>query len=197
MPDLVNNVILHPNPSVDIAAIFFLPFANAVPQDMQPRFAALSEKFHLTPQEKTFTRTVEPILMIGYPNGLWDTANNRPIARRGVTASHPLDSWEGQRMFVIDAACYRGSSGSPVFLFEDGMFRNSRDGLSPGTRTKLIGVLFSGPTVNNEGRLEQRTIPTNISVVPVVEGMLNLGFVAHADTILDLKDLIKQRLDAE
>ena len=32
---------------------------------------------------------VEEILMIGYPNGLWDAVNNYPLIRRGVTASHP------------------------------------------------------------------------------------------------------------
>jgi hypothetical protein len=48
--------------------------------------------------------------MVGYPNGLWDTANNFPLIRRGVTATHIKNNYNGKSEFVIDIACYGGSS---------------------------------------------------------------------------------------
>src|SRR3954471_785314 len=65
---------------------------------------------------------VEEILMIGYPNGLWDAVNNYPLIRRGVTASHPAVDFDvnGVPTTVIDAACFPGSSGSPVVLHNAG-----------------------------------------------------------------------------
>ena len=187
-------VLQHPDPEVDIAAIFFVPIAEQAPKHMDIRYTAINERLHLSYSEELYTRSVEPILMVGYPNGLWDEINNRPISRRGVTASHPLERWNGKRCFMIDAACYRGSSGSPVFLFEDGMFRSHADSYSPGTRVKFLGVLYAGPTVSQQGILEQIDIPTSVETIPVVEGMLNLGFVSHADTIKDLKPIIENLL---
>lgn len=32
---------------------------------------------------------MEDVVMIGYPIGLSDTYNHKPIIRRGITASHP------------------------------------------------------------------------------------------------------------
>ncbi len=44
--------------------------------------------------------------MIGYPNGIWDEANNMPIIRRGITATHPNFNYNGKPEFMIDAACF-------------------------------------------------------------------------------------------
>ncbi len=58
--------------------------------------------------------------MVGYPVGLWDSVNNMPILRRGSTATLLDWTYEGRQEFVIDAACFPGSSGSPVFKYTVG-----------------------------------------------------------------------------
>jgi hypothetical protein len=183
--NLKSKVIPHPDPNVDVCIIPIADITNQLPSGKKMRHSFISAGFHLPQEEESFTRPIEPILMIGYPNGLWDEQNNRPITRQGLTASHPLQLWNKKRQFVIDAACFGGSSGSPVFLFEDGMYRSGQNSYGPGTRVRFLGILFAGPQVSQSGRFEQKEIPTSADIVPVIDGMMNLGFVAHANVLLD------------
>jgi hypothetical protein len=184
----------HPDPAVDLCAFAIDDVVSAGPPDRKVRLLAISASWHLPPEEAAEVRPIETAVMIGYPNGLWDETNNRPIARRAMTASHPLQRWNGARQFVIDAACFPGSSGSPVFLYEDGAIRQPGGAVGIGFRARLLGVLFAGPLFTAEGRMEQRAIPTGLQEVPVHDQMMNLGFVVHADAILELRPLIVARL---
>lgn len=58
---------------------------------------------------------MEGIVVIRYPNGIWYAKNNLPIIRLGITATHPRLPLNGKSEFLIDAACFPRSSGSPVF----------------------------------------------------------------------------------
>src|ERR1700736_1715142 len=100
--------------------------------------------------------------MVGYPNGLWDEANNYPLIRRGITASHPAVDFQikGVATTVIDAACFPGSSGSPVILHNTGTYSDKKGNTVIGSRTMLLGVLFSGPTIQADGKIVVRDIPT-------------------------------------
>jgi hypothetical protein len=182
-------VIHHPDANIDLCAILIGPVVHQLPAGYALKSFALNRHLHITPDEIQHIRSVEPILMLGYPNGLWDEANNRPLARQGLTASHALLNWNGTRQFVIDAACFPGSSGSPVFLYEDGMYRTGGNNYSPGTRAMLLGTLWGGPTYTTEGRLVPEAIPTSLNV-PVVPVMMNLGYVIHASALDDLIDPI-------
>jgi len=51
---------------------------------------------------------IEDIIMIGYPDGIWDSINNQPIIRRGITATQPKNNFNGKQEFLIDAACFPG-----------------------------------------------------------------------------------------
>jgi len=58
----------------------------------------------------------DDVLIIGYPEGLYDSAHNTPIIRRGSLASlYPLQHQDIPR-FLIDARLHKGTSGSPVLL---------------------------------------------------------------------------------
>ncbi|MGE8499376.1 MAG: S1 family peptidase [Pseudomonas sp.] len=192
-------IVHHPDPKVDLCIILLGQMLSSVKQGYGIKNQFIDRSWHLDEEMKPQVRPIEPIAMIGYPNGLWDEMNNRPIARRGQTASHALKHWNGERQFVIDAACFPGSSGSPVFLFEDGLFRSGGNAYTPGTRAKLIGTLWGGPVLTAEGKLVPRAIPTSfeeegVEKIPVMRLMMNLGFVVHADAIDDFIPLIKQRL---
>ena len=59
--------------------------------------------------------------MIGYPIGLIDEYNNKPIVRKGITATTYNIDYNGKKEFLIDIACFPGSSGSPIFIRRDGL----------------------------------------------------------------------------
>lgn len=174
----------HPSPDVDLCGLNISNVVNAVSSagnELQHQF--LGQWIQLSTEARAYTRAVESVVMVGYPSGLWDGVNNSPLIRRGISATHPLVNYEGKKEFVIDAACFPGSSGSPVFLFEDGMYRSNATSYSPGSRIALLGVLYAGPQFTAEGRLEARPIPHNFAPTPITSVPMNLGFVIHADEV--------------
>jgi len=196
--DLSFSMIPHPDDEVDLCCILCGQHMNILPDGVGLKNFFVSNDARLDPELRASLRPLEPIVMIGYPNGLWDEANNRPVARRGQTASHALVNWNGRKEFLIDAACFPGSSGSPVFLYEDGMYR-TETGYTPGSRIKLLGTLWGGPSIDAEGRLIPKPIPTtyldqNEEKIPVVRLMMNLGFVIHADALDDFPAQIAKRI---
>lgn len=187
----------HPEASIDICAIPIAGFLGPVLATHELRHAFLDESWLPSQEVRQLLRPIETVVMVGYPNGLWDAVNNLPIIRSGLTGSHPLLDWNGQPQFIVDAACFPGSSGSPVFLFEDGMYRSGTNSYSPGTRVCLLGILWGGPLISLEGRIEQRQIPTGTSDVPVINSMMNLGFVHRADALLAIKKGLQDRFTGQ
>jgi hypothetical protein len=82
-------------------------------------FMALGKEIIPTAEQLEGLAALEDIVMVGYPIGLWDKVNNMPIIRRGITATHPKLPYNGREEFMIDAACFPGSSGSPVVLYNE------------------------------------------------------------------------------
>ena len=91
-----------------------IPFGELLQQltsaGVTPLYRAFSFSNLPTEAELNDLGVMEPIGMIGYPIGLWDHVNNQPILRRGVTATHPCLDFHGRQEFVIDCACWPGSS---------------------------------------------------------------------------------------
>ena len=131
---------------------------------------------------------IEEIIMIGYPNGLWDETHNKPIIRKGITASHPKFNYNGKKEFLIDAACFPGSSGSPVFILCEGAFTTKSGGLYGGTKFFLLGTLYAGPQHTVTGQI----VVTPINNLPTIYTSIpnNLGFVIKSERILELEALI-------
>ncbi len=126
--------------------------------------------------------------MVGYPNGLWDEVHNKPIFRKGITASHLKFDYNGKKEFLIDAACFPGSSGSPVFLLYEGAFNDRNGELYGGTKFNLLGTLYAGPQHTAKGEIMIKPInqlPTIMTSIPN-----NLGFVIKSSRILELEKLI-------
>ena len=132
----------------------------------------------------------EEILMIGYPNGIWDSVHNLPLLRKGSIASIPYINYENRPEFVIDCACFPGSSGSPVFLTHFGK-RLTRNGVEiDAFDTKFIGILYSGPVMKATGEIYQRIIPTNLASSTDI--MINLGYCIKANQIDEFEEKVKQ-----
>lgn len=174
----------HPSDDVDLCALNVAGVLNQLNvENLVSRHDFLSDSYQMQREARLYTRAVESIAMVGYPRGLWDSKNNLPIVRRGSTATHPFIAYEGRQEFLIDAACFPGSSGSPVFLFEDGTYRSGANAYTPGTRIALLGVLYAGPQFDAQGRLEPRPIPHSVSPAPITSIPMNLGFVIQARQI--------------
>lgn len=129
------------------------------------------------------------VVLVGYPNGLWDKTNNQPIFRSGITATHPGLPYNGRPEFMIDAACFNGSSGSPVFLAEIGKVMSRASGITIGpSRVKLLGVLFAGPMHMATGEIVSVPIGNRDIVLTGVPN--NLGIVIEAKALLDFEPVL-------
>lgn len=58
---------------------------------------------------------LQDVIMVGYPNGIYDECNNAPIIRTGHLATNIRNKFNELEQFQIDIATVNGSSGSPVF----------------------------------------------------------------------------------
>lgn len=182
--------VRHPDKDIDLCAIpvggLFFGEAPLLPKGFTLKSTLLNKRWQISREEVRQIRPIERILMVGYPNGLWDGVNNRAITRQGITASHPFLPWNGTRQFVVDVACFPGSSGSPIFRIQEGMVQSS-SGFSPGVRLELLGTLWGGPTFSAEGKIIPTTIPTSTAGIPLTQVMMNLGFVVPANALDDLQ----------
>ena len=91
---------------------------------------------------------IEDITFIGYPSGLYDNVNKLPIIRRGITATPIWNNFKGEESFLIDAGVFPGSSGSPVFIYNQGSYP-IKDGIAIGNRLLFVGVI-SETMIRNE-----------------------------------------------
>lgn len=193
--DFEKRWINHPDPNIDLCA---LPIGNILNEENEKGiklyFNALNKDFIMSEKETNELLAMEDITMIGYPNGIWDSVNNLPIFRKGITATNPKKDYNGKEEFMIDAACFPGSSGSPVFLLNEGSF-NSNEGLVMGNRLKLLGVLYAGPQHTAEGKIQIVNIPTRQEAVSISRIPNNLGIVIKAKKILELEEEFKKRLE--
>lgn len=184
----------HPSANVDLCGLLVGPLFNALQaQGRAAHHFLLTHSMRLDTETRALMRTVESITMVGYPSGLWDETNNAPIIRRGITATHPLIPYRGLPEFVIDAACFPGSSGSPIFVYEDGMYRSGPSSMSPGTRLALIGILWGGPQYSAEGVLHSEPIPHSANGTLLTNVPMNLGFAVAADELDAIAGVIHGR----
>jgi hypothetical protein len=176
----------HPNPKVDLCAVLVGPVMNTMTPT--PFFRSLDPGLVKSQKELEELNAVEDILMVGYPNGLWDATNNFPLLRRGITASHPAVDFDvdGVATTVVDIASFPGSSGSPVFIYNNGAIPSKTGATTIGTRVILLGILYSGPTFQPDGSIVIKNIPTVNVAVPQINMMMNLGYIIKATELAAL-----------
>ena len=184
--------IKHPEEDVDLAIFLAGPILNQAKQPGQePFYTTLDEG--IVPPEALYEQisSMEDIVMIGYPNGIWDSKHNLPLIRKGITATHPKYDFNGKPEFLIDAACFPGSSGSPVFLVNLGMHFDKKGNTQVGTRLGLLGVLYAGPQHTAQGDVHIVPVPTSQKSVSVSSIPNNLGMVIQVKKIKDFEPILK------
>lgn len=186
-------VIRHPDTEVDLCALPIAPAVNQLNAIGAPvRFITLPTD--LIPEESQIFDAIEDVTMVGYPNGLWDEANNLPLIRRGITSTPLNKDFQGRKEFVVDMACFHGSSGSPVFLYSHNGYTNrKKDGsyeqILGGSRVLLVGILYGGPVRSTSGVITMSTLATfNFDT------MLHLGYVIKASRIKELQQEVLKTL---
>lgn len=173
------NVIGHPDPDVDIAILTCTNLFNLLPNQLY--FKAASYDMLATFDEPELS-VAENVYFVGYPDNRYDIANNLPLIRTGLIASHPKYDFNGKPVFIIDAQVFPGSSGSPVYI--DLTYENMKNGqIVVGKRNiKLLGIVSATMVRNNQLRAIQTA--TNF----VTQEVLGLGIVFKATAIKELID---------
>lgn len=189
--------IKHPKVDVDLCVLPISGIHEIMQKEGNKIFYMGLEKGIIPTQTQVDELTaIEEITMIGYPNGLWDETNNLPIFRRGITATHPRFDYNGKQEFLIDAACFPGSSGSPVFLLNIGSYANKSGKLCLGTRGFLLGVLYAGPQHIVEGELHLVKVATSQKPIALTQIPNNLGFVIRSSELLVFEDILRREVTA-
>lgn len=175
----------HFDERVDLAV---LPLSNEFREMLgngfTPLYKATQRSQLVTAEVVAELNAVEEILMVGYPDGLWDQANNLPVARRGITATPVSVGWNGRNEFLIDCSVYPGSSGSPVYLFSPSGTRLSVEHrLIPTKQVMLLGVVRSVFVHTVDGEVKESPVPT-VSGEWEVAIPSDLGLCIRADELL-------------
>ncbi|HBT4728813.1 S1 family peptidase [Klebsiella quasipneumoniae] len=182
-----NAFIMHPDEYVDICVLPIGGWLNEMEKSgIRPEIFFFSDGQMLG---ENYITPVEDVYMTGYPNGLWDSVNNRPVTRKGITASSPMENWKGKSEFLIDMACFGGSSGSPVYIMNQGSFATD-NGIAMGERFIFLGLLYAGPVTNVSGKIEIIDVPTAATQVINSTITMNLGLVIKAEKLNDFKPLL-------
>lgn len=195
----INNLqkkrISHFDKNIDICLLFVNEEIKASEKAGKPvYYRAIGTEMAMSLADSDTLTSIEDVIMIGYPNGIIDTYNNKPVVRKGITATGLKFDYNGTPDFMIDIACFYGSSGSPVFLRKDGLAKEtSEKGLTIGLvpSYSLLGIIHSMSIAKANGEIVVKEIPT--AMKPIVETTipLNLGQVTKSIKILEIFDMVK------
>lgn len=184
--------IPHPDPNIDLAVMPIAPLINqALTQGFRPFFRTLDKSIIPSDAQLKELTAVEEILMVGYPIGIWDRVNNYPIFRKGITATHPANNYEGRDEFMIDAASFPGCSGSPVFLYNVGNYVSREGNTIIGNRFFFLGILYGGPEYTATGEIKITNIPQRQDTLAFTRIPINLGNVIRSSKLVDFEDVLR------
>lgn len=160
----------HVDPAIDVAVAPLAPilaalsgpvFFRSLPSNLMPSEAVAAD-----------LDAIEEVTFVGYPNGHYDEAHLTPIVRRGITATPIVLPFGGRPVFLLDGSVFGGSSGSPVFIYNSGLFRQGTNIMMGQTRVLLVGIIA-------ETVIRQNALPLQVATAPhaLFSQELNLGVV--------------------
>lgn len=165
----------------DLSAIPIGPVLNQiVSADKNIFFRSITPDLIPDPKVIDELSAIEEITFIGYPSGLYDEHNIFPIVRKGITATPPWNNFKGEPAFLIDAGVYPGSSGSPVFIMNQGSYK-TKEGITIGNRLMFLGVISQ--TIMRKEKIDQNVF-------------LGLGKVIKSSIVKQFVTKLVQRVTA-
>jgi hypothetical protein len=175
----------HKESDIDVTVTPFAPILKSIHnQGGSIFFKAIPN--NLVPNEETLKEldAIEEVLFIGYPCGIWDEKNLLPIVRRGITATPVYIDFNGKKQFLIDASVFPGSSGSPVFIYNPGIYWDKKSGSTVvGHRLFFLGILSEVFQMEDTGEI---IIPTTTRPIIKLRQLADLGVVFKAQTIIEV-----------
>ncbi|MBS3952555.1 MAG: trypsin-like peptidase domain-containing protein [Methylomicrobium sp.] len=185
----------HPDENVDVTVIPLAPLEERIKELGQEIFVQpITKEIIALEDDLRSLDAIEEVTFIGYPNGLWDSKHLTPILRKGHTATPIELNFQGRPIFLIDASVFPGSSGSPVFILNQGSYM--KDGnVILGSRLIFVGIVaevFVKQDINN---LLEITLPTaNKQFATISNQMIDLGLVFKSTTVIEaIKSCIAER----
>ena len=119
--DLYNQLRLHPNGIVDVAAIDITKNIQQIIKDIGQKkidnnigIPAVLSNIDLPGEKPIPIEVTSDIVVASYPKGFYDVKNKFPIVKSGIIASAWGADFNGAPMFQIDAQLFPGSSGGLV-----------------------------------------------------------------------------------
>lgn len=186
----------HPTEGVDVAVIPLVPLENRINElGTEIYYQAISKDIIPSEEQIEGLDAFEELVFIGYPNGIWDKKNLLPVMRTGTTGTPMVVDFEGNPTFLMDASVFPGSSGSPVFLYNPGMYYSKSGSTTVGTRLFFVGVVAAVFFRNDMHDIVSIPIPTtNQKAVAISKEMIDLGIVYKAHTVAEtVEHLIEVR----
>jgi S1-C subfamily serine protease len=177
---------MHPDPEVDLAIIPMRPLEQAArDQGVELYYHVIDSRLAPDAAQLRALDALEEVLFVGYPSGVWDQVNLMPILRRRTTATPMALDFEGRPEFLIDAAVYPGSSGSPVFVYQPDPLRPSQ---SAGRKFLFAGVVAAVFFREEANHLVPVPVPANNTSMVMGSEMIDLGLVIKAQAVIDVID---------
>lgn len=176
-----DSYIGHPDSGVDLCAIPIGDILNQANDAGTPIFMQwVDQSIIPSDDDWQYFDAIEEVTMVGCPNGISDEVNNLPMVRRGITASPLSRKYNGKDEFMVDMACFPGSSGSPVFIYDRNGFLDRRtNSYNIGAqRIVFVGILYAGPQIANNGQIILGQQPR-----VMVAAMMHLGNVIRSTAL--------------
>ncbi len=128
--------------NLDVCVIPFAPILNHFETSGKRLFVRpLSLDNFIKSNQRAELNAIEDLVFVGYPKGLYDHVNLLPLIRKGISATPIWADFQGKPWFLIDAEVFAGSSGSPVFILNEGAYPTGA-GLNIGTRFHFVGMII-------------------------------------------------------
>ncbi|MNJ49834.1 hypothetical protein D3C77_450880 [compost metagenome] len=187
----------HPDPSIDISICPLVPLVEYAKKQHGVDLFFRCVDTRIIPSEDQVREldALESVTFIGYPNGIWDSKNLLPVARRGTTASPIEVDFEGTPRFIVDASVFGGSSGSPVFILNQGSWATKEGGLVAGSRFFFVGVIAAVFFRTHLNQIIPVPIPTQVQPMAQQQEMIDLGIVFKARTVVETIEAFLASLD--
>lgn len=192
-------VTWHLHPTEDLAFCFWNPIRDAIQKSSGKNLYNfhLNEGIIPTQTQLNNLNPLEDVVMIGYPSGLYDVVNNFPLFRKGSTSSHPAIDFNGKKQGLVDMACIPGSSGSPIFIYNEGPIPLKNGGIALGNRVLFLGIENMSPQIispvfdisfsNGQQVIQQ-------SINQIVKNYINLGFYIKSSQMSSFRTIIQSQL---
>lgn len=169
-------ILKYTDEELDLVAVPLGPLLNQLETEKKPVFfRSIGPELIPNADAVSELAALEEIVFVGYPSGLRDRHSGMPIIRRGITATPVWNDLDNTPMFLIDAGVFPGSSGSPVFILNQGAYA-TKGGLTVGNRLLFLGVITQSmlrPEKNGAAYLGLGKVVKSTALKPFIERVVD------------------------